>query len=210
MSSLSQFTPEQKVRYAEELVDRLDLRVTVEALQKLLARMPSRASLRRSLAAYPTRAALRQLYLDAESQEEREDVRATVREWKELRRLLDERIVTEAALRDAKDRLATDVPLIPAELKIVADYEARPFTYQPPPPRVPTLTEPGPDKVAVLERRAGGGQGLWHAGDAKLSADDGCEYDPVIADGNFQTVGRELRTPKATLPGKGRFRERLP
>ena len=38
---------------------------------------------------------------------------------------------------------------------------------EPPPPAEPTTALPGtPEKVRVLEERAGRGEGLWHGGDA--------------------------------------------
>lgn len=208
---MARLTAEQKHRYAEDLIDRFDLRITVESLRKLLANMPGPRELRRTLATYPPRVVLRRMLPDCQTVEERDEVVRTLRERKDLERQLEERLVTEAALDDAKDRLAADKTLTKAELKIIRSYEATTFSYQPPSPKVPCLEAPGPAKVDVLARRAASGLGLWMPGeDAQMTApDDGTEYDPVCADGNNTLIDRSLRTPKAQLPGKGKWRERL-
>jgi hypothetical protein len=89
-------------------------------------------------------------------------------------------------------------PLTPGEEAFLRQFSR--YVYEGPdrlPP--PTLIQPGPAKVEVLRMRLEMGYALWNKGaDAEIAPEEDCEYTPLVAGGNFATIGRVFRAPGET------------
>lgn len=85
--------------------------------------------------------------------------------------------------------------LTAAENAFLDRYGSHVYAWKPGPAKMPTLVEPGVDKVEVMERRLEHDRHLWHPQDAELAPNERSEYDPLVPSKNFRTIGRSLRLP---------------
>lgn len=176
-------TPDQLRKRAEELLFIRDIDATEQALRwQLAACLDLQKTLHRSIRM-------------SSADENREwHGRIPVSEYQsELAKAAeDEEDIRQALLAILGEERRT---LTAAENAFLDRYGSHVYAWVPEPAKIPTLMEPGPEKVEVMERRLEHGKHLYHQRDTEQAPHERCEYSPFTPTKNFRTLGRSLRLP---------------